>query len=254
MLRSFSGPNCQRTGWQGFPTMLRTFVLLCATCNGWWFETNRTGPTTPPSWWDQVGEAFPRSRSTCGGWRGWGFDRWESAREIARGWDPTKWEYGQWMVIDTVVSFGGWLIFGLSWNGVRTGCRRVAQVGMLLGLCLAAHYVWAVCYPVVSILVGVIMALVWVLRRTLKVVGTIFFHAQKLVGMAPEAADVTFIGLGTGAVPEHRRVWIGRRVAEHPHPWSLCPCGAGHQSWRSTTCRTVEAVRQGTLVPQRRMH
>lgn len=106
------------------------------------------------------------------------------------------------MFIDTFVSFGGWLIFGSSWSGVRTGRRRLAQVCLLLTLCLAAHYICAVCYPVVSILVGLIMAVIWILRRMLRTVGTIFFHAQRLVGLAPEAADVDFVGPGTGAVPE----------------------------------------------------
>eukprot|EP00435_Cladocopium_sp_Y103_P027489 s2990_g6.t1 len=46
------------------------------------------------------------------------------------------------------------------------------------------------------------MALVWVLRRILRVVGTVFFYLQKYSGMAPEAADVDYVGPATGAVPE----------------------------------------------------
>lgn len=84
------------------------------------------------------------------------------------------------------------------------------QIGVLLAMCLAAHYVWAVCYPVVSILVGLIMAVIWVLRRTLRAVGTVFF----LVGLAPEAADVEFVGPGTGAVPETSALRGFKRVGD----------------------------------------
>ena len=73
---------------------------------------------------------------------------------------------------------------------------------------------WAVCYPVVSILVGLVMAVIWVLRRTLRAVGTVFFHAQKLVGLAPEAADVEFVGPGTGAVPETSALRGFKRVGD----------------------------------------
>ena len=47
-------------------------------------------------------------------------------------------------------------------------------------------------------------------------VGTVFFHAQKLVGMAPEAADVTFIGPGTGTVPETSALRSFKRTGEQP--------------------------------------
>ena len=44
--------------------------------------------------------------------------------------------------------------------------------------------------------------------------GTVFFHAQKLVGLAPEAADVEFVGPGTGAVPETSALRGFKRVGD----------------------------------------
>ena len=57
-----------------------------------------------------------------------------------------RFDAGLWLVIDTLVGLVGWAIFGTAWNEVRLGCRRVFQFTALLGLCLAAHYIWAVCY------------------------------------------------------------------------------------------------------------
>ena len=104
--------------------------------------------------------------------------------------------------MDTLVGFMGWAIFGNAWQGVRTGCRRILQIGALLLACLVAHYIGAVCYPVVSIIVACLMAVIWVCRRVLRLVGTLIFHMHRLAGGAPEASDVEFHGPGTGVVPE----------------------------------------------------
>eukprot|EP00435_Cladocopium_sp_Y103_P012460 s1027_g3.t1 len=192
--------------WPGVPHKTMRPFLLLALCqglsHGWWFATNHSEPPDPPSWWDRLGSEFPRGREAVDSWSSWTVTAWTSFRESTSSFDPTRWEYGLWMVVDTMVSFGGWAIFGSSWNGVRTGCRRILQIGVVLALCLAAHYVWAVCYPVVSILVGLVMAMIWILRRILRLVGTVFFYVQKFSGLAPEAADVNFVGPATGAVPE----------------------------------------------------
>jgi hypothetical protein len=46
------------------------------------------------------------------------------------------------------------------------------------------------------------MAVVWVCRKMLRLVGTVIFHVHRLAGGAPEASDVEFYGPGTGVVPE----------------------------------------------------
>ena len=101
-----------------------------------------------------------------------------------------------------MVGFLGWAVFGNAWHGVKSGCRRVLQIGALFLACLIAHYIWAVCYPVVSIIVACLMAVVWVCRKMLRLVGTVIFHVHRLAGGAPEASDVEFYRPGTGVVPE----------------------------------------------------
>ena len=55
--------------------------------------------------------------------------------DLTRSVDPSKWEYGLWTKVDTLVSFCGWAVFGSSWTGVRTGCRRILQGGIILAIC-----------------------------------------------------------------------------------------------------------------------
>ena len=120
------------------------------------------------------------------------------------GWvlDVPSWDQVLWTLGDTLIGSFGWIFFGNAWGDVRSGLRRLLQVGGILCLCLVAHYVWAVCYPAVSLVVGIVLTIVWVLRGVLKLAGKILFYAQKLAGGAPEAVDVSYIGPTTGKVPE----------------------------------------------------
>ena len=61
---------------------------------------------------------------------------------------------------------------------------------------------WAVCYPAVSLIVGLILTVVWILRSLLKAAGKMLFYVQRLAGGAPEAVDVNYIGPATGKIPE----------------------------------------------------
>lgn len=61
---------------------------------------------------------------------------------------------------------------------------------------------WAVCYPAVSLIVGLILTVVWILRSLLKAAGKLLFYIQRLAGGAPEAVDVNYIGPATGKIPE----------------------------------------------------
>ena len=128
--------------------------------------------------------------------------------------DLPRVDAGLWLVIDTLVGLIGWAVFGTAWNEVRVGCRRVFQFSILLGVCLAAHYIWAVCYPVVSIVIALIMTLAWCLRKILRVVGTIFYYLQRWTGGAPETSGLDFIGPGTGKIPETTELRQLKRTGE----------------------------------------
>eukprot|EP00435_Cladocopium_sp_Y103_P042118 s923_g11.t1 len=125
-------------------------------------------------------------------------------------------EFNLWLLVDSLVGFIGWAIFGNAWGGVKMGCKRLVQISAVLVVCLIAHYLWSVCYPVVSILLACLMAVVWILRRILRAIGTIFFHVQKISGGAPEAADAEFHGPGTGAVPETTVLRSFKRSGDNP--------------------------------------
>eukprot|EP00435_Cladocopium_sp_Y103_P002944 s2186_g1.t1 len=121
-----------------------------------------------------------------------------------------------WLVVDWMMGFVGWAVFGSAWGGVKTGCRRLMQISIVLLVCLVFHYVWSVCYPVVSIVMACLMAVVWILRKILKAIGTVFFYAQRFSGGAPEAADAEFHGPGTGAVPETALLRSFKRSGDNP--------------------------------------
>ena len=153
------------------------------------------------TWWAQFRETFPKIEAEVSKWHRWGGD-YLSELPWAGGSSSTAMDFNMWMLLDTLFGLVGWVLFGSAWGGVKTGSRRLIQILVVLLVCLVAHYVWAVCYPIVSILTACVMALIWVLRRTLRAIGTIFFHVQRWTGGAPEAADAEFHGPGTGAVPE----------------------------------------------------
>ena len=109
---------------------------------------------------------------------------------------------GLWWLCDSLVGLLGWLVFGTAWGDVKLGVRRLVQIGAILLLCVLAHYVWAVCYPIVTLVIEVLMAILWICKSLLRTIGTLVFYLQKWTGGAPEAADVQYHGPGTGAVPE----------------------------------------------------
>ena len=106
------------------------------------------------------------------------------------------------MFADAVFSIVGWLIFGSAWQGVRSGCHRLFKIVIVLLLCLVAHYVWAICWPVISLCTAVIFGVVWVVRSFVRKLGTLIYWAQRAAGGVPEATGAEFIGPGTGRIPE----------------------------------------------------
>ena len=180
--------------------MLRLGALaLLGVSHGWWNSSAAEAPRTVHGPYAQrLVDFWPGAEDTVRRWEEW-FEQAEDWRLQATG--PTI-DSVLWVVLDSVISAIGWVLFGAAWGNVKSGCRKMIQFSALLGVCLVAHYVWAICYPIVSIIVALVMGLLWVCRKVLACVGTVFFHAQKWAGGAPEAVDVEYHGPGTGKVPD----------------------------------------------------
>ena len=191
--------------------MLRLWVLLGASfppVSSWWFS-NTTQEHEVGPWHEWLRDRSPTA-----------FEYVQYAEEKAVHFSQVhytelpRFDAGLWLVIDTLVGLVGWAIFGTAWNEVRLGCRRIFQFTLVLGVCLAAHYIWAVCYPVVSIVFAAIMTIAWCLRKILRVMGTVFFYVQRWTGGAPEATGLVFIGPGSGKAPETSELRQLKRAGE----------------------------------------
>ena len=177
--------------------MMRFSSLICLvwTSQGWLWGSNRTQTLPERGPWESwTREQFPSLGEA------WDYleESWEQIPKIKFSLDLPSWDQVLWTIGDTLIGSFGWIFFGNAWGDVRSGIRRLLQVGGILCLCLVAHYVWAVCYPAVSLVVGIVLTVVWVLRGVLKLAGKILFYAQRLAGGAPEAVDVSYIGPATG--------------------------------------------------------
>ena len=194
------------------PHVIRVVLAVAAAHRGggWPFDYGnatdhaKSDPGGQENWsgWAQLrawaDERFPTSAGMKGAWDSW-FD-WSSAGSSSpKAW---SWDSGLCMVLDTVVSFVGWALFGSAWPNVRTGCQRFFRLSLLLLLCLGAHYLWALCWPVISLATFLVMGLVWVVRALIRKLGTLVYWAQRAAGGVPEAAGADFIGPGTGRIPE----------------------------------------------------
>eukprot|EP00435_Cladocopium_sp_Y103_P073900 s35_g45.t1 len=193
-----------------------TAVVLFAHGNCWWFGNQTDPPPIISERWQSFRDHFPSVESKVSQWYDWGNAWYSEVNQILGTQTTATFELNLWLLVDTLVGFLGWAVFGSAWGGVKTGCRRLLQISVVLLACLIAHYLWSVCYPVVSILIACLMAVVWILRRILRAIGTVFFHAQRLAGGAPEAADTEFHGPGTGAVPETALLRGFKRTGDNP--------------------------------------
>ena len=102
-------------------------LLLTPGSSGWW-GSNITEPEPEGPWrqwarsqsptlvryWDETVEGF------------------ESVRSTVSGWVPSSWDIGLWSVCDGLLGLAGWRIFGTAWGDVRNGCKRLAQIAMIL--------------------------------------------------------------------------------------------------------------------------
>jgi hypothetical protein len=103
---------------------------------------------------------------------------------------------------DGLLGLAGWGLFGSVWGDVKNGFRRLFQLGIVLVLCIVAHYVWSVCWPIVSLVIAVLMTVVWIVRRAVRIAGRVMYHLQRFFGGTPEAVDAEYHGPGTGSTPE----------------------------------------------------
>eukprot|EP00435_Cladocopium_sp_Y103_P041030 s1496_g11.t1 len=135
----------------------------------------------------------------------WWYNR--TKHEGVQAFDPrqlfsAEWDSWIWTALDTLVGLVGWLIFGKSWTQVRTGFSFLIRLGALLTVCVITHYLFALCWPVVSVLVGIIVTFIWLVRTALKCCGRAAFYAQRITGGVPEAAEADFFGPEMGETPE----------------------------------------------------
>ena len=118
------------------------------------------------------------------------------------GWRWQTWDFGLWTVVDGLVGLAGWGLFGSIWGDVKNGFKRLLQIGIVLLLCIVAHYVWAICWPIVSLMIAIVMTIIWVVRKVVRIAGRVMYHIQRACGGTPEAVDAEYYGPGTGNIPE----------------------------------------------------
>ena len=120
------------------------------------------------------------------------------------------------MVIETVFSFCGWAVFGTSWTGVKSGCKRLFQIGGILTVCVVRGPLCMVGALAKCLHTGGYVDGRGLDSSTYSEAGPIFFCGQRFVGLAPEAAEVEFIGPATGSVPETAALRGFNRSREAP--------------------------------------
>eukprot|EP00435_Cladocopium_sp_Y103_P016273 s1669_g4.t1 len=191
-------------------------VVLMARGDGWWFGNDTQTPPKVSERWRQFRDTFPATEAMIDRWHQWGVGHYADWSTLFDGAALPAFDFNLWLLVDSLFGFLGWAVFGSAWGGVKTGCKRLVQIGAVLVVCLIAHYLWSVCYPIVSIILACLMAVVWILRKVLRLIGTLFFHVQRLSGGAPEAADTEFHGPGTGTVPETSVLRGFKRSGDNP--------------------------------------
>ena len=181
----------------GAMTRFLVTALLLTSSSGWW-GSNQSVPEPEGPWRRWVQDRAPQALHY---WHT-SLETLEGVKTAALGWAPASWDVGLWSLCDGLLGLAGWGIFGTAWGDVRNGCRRLAQIAVVLGLCIVAHYIWAICWPIVSLIIAIAMTVIWVVRKIVKVAGRIMYHLQKLLGGTPEAVDAEYFGPGTGRIPE----------------------------------------------------
>ncbi len=183
----------------GGEAMWRSLLFFaCALRSDGWFWANETStPDKGPwrEWLDSSSPTIARALETVE-------ERAAQARDWAGDLNGVSdgWSFG--LILDAILGFFGWAIFGSAWDGVKSGCRRLLQLGAVLVVCLFAHYAWAVAWPVVSLVTALAMAIVCVVRAGIRFLGTCGVAIQRACGGAPEAYGAEYYGPATGRIPE----------------------------------------------------
>ena len=113
-------------------------MLLGDRGSGWWQAATPTedeAPYGPGTFWEDLAEYL--------GLGGWYNQTTLTAREHLARWSLGGWEG----VLDNLHSGFGWLIFGQSWSSVQTGRSLLIRSVALMTLCLVAHYVLSLAWP-----------------------------------------------------------------------------------------------------------
>ena len=157
--------------WGGGPMLVAMAMVFLV--EGGWFE----GPTPPPeaaSWWNAtLDELFQRTAELRGQMAAT-YQDYRSAVEVPPmdGW--------VWTILDTLFGLFGWAIFGNAWQGVRSGMAWLVRLGAFLVVCVAAHYVWALAWPVVSLCLGFLLGLRWLVKTAVRILGKLSKLAQQV--------------------------------------------------------------------------
>ena len=99
----------------------------------WWFS-NGTEPQhdAASERWKRFQDRFPQTEAFASHWysrgKGWYDDFRRSFEETV----TSSFDLNLWMIVDTLAGFFGWAIFGNAWGGVKTGCRRLLQILVVL--------------------------------------------------------------------------------------------------------------------------
>lgn len=175
-------------------------LALCALgTDGWWGAENATKVPEPEGPWKAwAREKVPGTMGYVDSLT----DGWEYLRSSSTESRFQSWDQGLWSLIDGLFGIAGWAVFGSAWGNVKVGCRRALQLCIVLMMCVVAHYVWAVCWPIVSFVVAFVMTIVWILRKVVRLTGRGVFTCQRLLGGTPEAVNADYYGPGYGAVPD----------------------------------------------------
>ena len=146
---------------------LATCCLLAPSISGWWTNTDK--PVEPPNAWEEPRKyAQWMYNRTMDGWNNTTFGNLFDSTEYLAGWSSTSWDGWVWTLLDSIVSTLGWLVFGKAWTQVRSGFALLIRVGIFLAICIVIHDLFAMCWPIVSIVVGIAVTFIWMGRTTLK--------------------------------------------------------------------------------------
>ena len=118
--------------------------------HGWWKQENTK---EVPVWRNWSLERFPKAVEYLDYFQ----EQTAASRQTVAGWSEAISERGLWVLFDGIGGLFGLALFGSAWGDVKTGFRKLVQLALLVILCVVIHYVWAICWPVLS-LVGAVVS------------------------------------------------------------------------------------------------